>query len=442
MLSLPGSKSYDAIVLGGGISGLTAAHALAAQGQTVCIIDDYPKLGGNHLSRSIGPYSFDIGAIFFWSDSPLFDMFPRLKAEMTPIAFSVCRVNPTGDVQAYPYSVQNEFLTAPLRLKLRVLGQIVLKRLRRPRLRNAGDWADYLLGSALFQASGLSHYIQRLYALQPSEVSLEFAHRRMRWIRDKVSLPHIIAARWRRLLRAASFDRSGALVCFARPASGFGPLYDTLRAELSARGIDVLLDAGMRRIDTGNGFAVWTRHGVVRSGRLISTLPLNHATDLAGLDRIDEIEAMSTSMTTLFCSFDGTRGFDSVVLYNFHASGLWKRLTMHSDYYGRRDGREFFSVEITHRETGLQAATLFADFRHHSASVGLFAGDLRLEGSMLTDFAYPLARIGFETSRDAAIAQLESVMIETLGRQGRLDYIASSTLAVSLVRETLAEPRT
>src|SRR4051812_41254277 len=67
-----GSSIRDAIVLGAGISGLVSASVLLGQGaQEIVILDEYDHVGGNHIDRSIGDYTFDIGSLIFQDDSPL-----------------------------------------------------------------------------------------------------------------------------------------------------------------------------------------------------------------------------------------------------------------------------------------------------------------------------------------------------------------------------------
>ena len=55
---------------------------------------------------------------------------------------------------------------------------------------------------------------------------------------------------------------------------------------------------------------------------------------------------------------------------------------MHSAYYGPIDGRSYFAVECTHLADDLSASSLFEDFARHVRELGIFEGDLRLEGSM------------------------------------------------------------
>jgi hypothetical protein len=62
------------------------------------------------------------------------------------------------------------------------------------------------------------------------------------------------------------------------------------------------------------------------------------------------------------------------------------------------------------------------DFVAHVRANGLFDGDLKLEGSMLLENAYPIysRRSGEYAAR--AIRALEAFGIQSFGRQGGFDY--------------------
>ena len=104
----------DVLILGAGVSGLSAAYFLASQGQSVRVVNSYDHLGGNHISRDIGNYTYDIGAIFFWSDNCQFRMFEGLLDLCVPLDVSISKVSPSGRIIPYPFSVRDEILNRGL----------------------------------------------------------------------------------------------------------------------------------------------------------------------------------------------------------------------------------------------------------------------------------------------------------------------------------------
>jgi hypothetical protein len=77
-------------------------------------------------------------------------------------------------------------------------------------------------------------------------------------------------------------------------------------------------------------------------------------------------------------------------------------------------------VNADHIDGSVAAAE--ADFRRHAAENGLFAGDLRLEGSEMLENAYPVYTDNASEKVGRVVAALQAFGIETIGRQGRFDY--------------------
>ena len=110
-------------------------------------------------------------------------------------------------------------------------------------------------------------------------------------------------------------------------------------------GVDIRLSGAVRSIEaTEHGPVVHTEAGSFSGARLISTMPVAMTARWAGLPVAGSL--MSLHLTTLFCSYAGPSSFDGTVLYNFHREGIWKRLTMHSAYYGPIDGRQLLRCRM------------------------------------------------------------------------------------------------
>ena len=427
----------DVLILGAGVSGLSAAYFLASQGHLVRVIDAYDHVGGNHISRNIGNYTYDIGAIFFWSDNCQFDMFEGLIDMCVPLDVSISKISPSGTIIQYPFSFRDEVLNQGPLEQAASVGSLIKARLFQRDIRSAADFARFHMGTHLYERTGLRTYLDRFYGLSGEEVSLAFAERRMRWLRKYGSARYWLS----RGLGAARVQMGGrappAQTAYARPREGFQRYYGRIGENLSKMGVDIHLSNSIRSIDAADhGHVVHSETGSSFFGsRLISTMPVAMTAQWAGLPVAGGL--VSLNLTTLFCSYAGPSAFDGTVLYNFHAEGAWKRLTMHSAYYGPVAGRSYFAVECTHLADNVSASSLFDDFICHVRKLRVFDGDLRLEGSMTLTHAYPVYRHGFEAALHPLIHQLNSRGIELLGRQGRFDYIPSSAMAIDLVREAL-----
>jgi len=429
-------EHFDVLILGAGVTGLASAYFLARSGQRVCLLDDYPSPGGNHISRELNGFTFDVGSIFFFPDNPQFKMFPGSNENFVPVDLTMSRITPQGQVRPYPLSIQDEILKHPGVL-LRVALSLGFSRLLSNPGTNAESHAIYHIGSYLYRRSGLRNYLLRFYGIDSKQISLHFVKRRMN-LADAFSVRKVakdLLGRMKSTRGSIAVVKTRAL---ARPIEGFAAHYDKVTNVLRAEGVEVRCSAGLKAMSkVEDGLKISTASGTLFAKRVINTLPLKMAFNLLG--KSDAVQISSTKLCTLCCSFSGQRGFATVVLYNFDDGGAWKRLTMHSDYYGVRDGREFFCVEVTLRDQVPEPKSLFEDFAAHTRQRGLFRGDLRFEGHMDLDFAYPICDMHAEEQRLRLINLLAHWGVETIGRQGLFDYIPHSSIAIEEARERFGD---
>jgi protoporphyrinogen oxidase len=410
------AADYDALVLGAGISGLVSASVLVGQGcSRVLVVDSYDHVGGNHIDRAIGPYTFDVGSFIFQDDSPLLHHFPELLDHYVPILPSWGRLNPQGVVTAYPISIRDDILAAGPVGIARIFGSVAFARLFQRNVANARDFARFWIGDHLLRRSGLEAYMERFYGLPPDQIDIELAQKRMGWISEHARLSNLA----RRLVPRGAPGPTNRQM--ARPRAGFAALYAPARQRLEARGVTFQLGADLQTLArTESGFALRIGGRTITASRAISTIPVDHASALAGLPSAEPLRTIR--LISLFFSFAGRRGFDQSVLYNFAHDGAWKRITVYSDFYGKAADREYFTVEVIGGPSIASIDEAEADFRRHVAANRLFDGDLTLEGGSVLDNAYPIYSRGAQATADAAIAALRAMGVESFGRQGAFDY--------------------
>ncbi|SNR40590.1 flavin monoamine oxidase family protein [Blastococcus mobilis] len=68
---MTGSHRRDVVIVGAGIAGLTAAHALTAAGLSVTVYEARNRVGGRLLSSTHDDGAVDLGATWFWPNEPL-----------------------------------------------------------------------------------------------------------------------------------------------------------------------------------------------------------------------------------------------------------------------------------------------------------------------------------------------------------------------------------
>ncbi|MGO4677138.1 NAD(P)-binding protein [Bosea sp. 2YAB26] len=428
------TERCDAVVLGAGISGLVSASVLLEQGcERVIIVDEYPHIGGNHIDWSSDGYTFDIGSIIFQDDSPLLKHFPELLEHYVRIDPSWSRLTPQGIVTAYPISVRDDILAAgPIEIS-KILASVLYARIFRRKMRNAKEFAQFWIGDRLLQRSGLDSYMTRFYGVSSDQIDIELARKRMLWISEHSSLRSLLA----RLVKRKQPPPTNRQL--ARPREGYGHLYAVAAARLAIRGASIVTHARMLRLEKRDGhFCLALDDKVILAERVISTIPLMRIEALCNLPISDKLETIT--LLTLYFSFSGERGFGEAILYNFSHKGAWKRLTVYSDFYGRRGDREYFAVEVIANHIQGSVVKAEKDFRDHVAANGLFAGDLKLEGSHFLENAYPIYKGRADQKAAKAIQALRAMGIESFGRQGGFNY--QPTARVSTLEAEAALRRT
>lgn len=63
-------ESYDVLVIGAGMAGLTAARALAEAGRKVLVVEAQDRIGGRILTRHVGDEAIELGAEFIHGRPP------------------------------------------------------------------------------------------------------------------------------------------------------------------------------------------------------------------------------------------------------------------------------------------------------------------------------------------------------------------------------------
>ncbi|MCJ2139164.1 NAD(P)-binding protein [Methylobacterium sp. E-066] len=413
----PGTtENFDAVVLGAGISGLVSAAVLNEQGyRHILVIDEFEKYGGNHIDCTIGPYTFDIGSLIFQDDSPLLAHFPEMLPLYVPIDPTWGKLTPQGAVAGYPLSIRDDILRSGLWGCVRIGFSLLYSRIFRSKIRNARDFARYWIGDYMLKRSGLESYMTRFFGIAAEKVDLDFAEKRMLWIRERSSVramlrhlrPHKAAAPTNRQL--------------ARPRSGFDDLYAVAAEKLRGQGTVFRLGCEVSRIrKVGSTFHFDAAGRTLTAERVVSTIPINRALDICGLDTDETLS--SVTLISLFFSFSGKTGFDCSVLYNFSHDGFWKRLTMYSVFYGKAEGRDYFGVEVIASQAGNSLEIAERDFRSHVARNHLFDGDLKLEGARFVPNAYPIYVNRAQERVALALTRLRDFGVESFGRQGGFDY--------------------
>lgn len=418
-------------VLGGGVAGVVLARELSRTSTfRVDLLERQTELGGLHRSVRFDGAWYDIGAFLFDRDHALLKTFPILYDHFVPIEHRGLSLTRHRTLDHYPLSIRGYVRDNGVGRLIADLADLLRCKFAFHRRDSLAAYMRYYVGNSLYQRSGLKSYIERLYAVPDSEVDLEFALQRI------PSLPYECGLRrnMRRLL-GEMFNRTGeenGWNCYVRPADGFPAAYRLIESDLRTNGVRVRTEARIETIEKrGREFVIrFADAPAERYDLVISTIPVGVMARMIGRPTPFVPETMR--MISLCYRFAGDTGIGKGnMLFNFTSGGDWKRINFFSPYYGTVDGEHYFVVECTARRNDPRDADYMRhSFESHIAGSSVLNGELKFQGAVVTENAYPFFRRDDFGYIESARRVLTDFGILTTGRQGRFVYADSNSVAV------------
>lgn len=410
-------------VLGGGISGLMVARELADEpGATIDVLERDTRLGGLMRSVNAGGLEFDIGAFAFGHDYELIRAFPALAERMVPIHATQQSYTPAGSLDGYPLTLAGYAQDNGALRTLAAGASLLWGRIRYRRRDTVPAFASFYMGASLYRRCGLPEYMERLYGAPDRELALQLNEQTLVRIRDFTPLR--VLARKLRTLAGVQPPRT----LLVRPREGFAAVWDVVAGALRDRGVRLRTGTevrGVRRTDDGFTLDV---DGVQEPyDAVVSTIPLPLMLRLLGETPAARFE--SASMLSLF--YRGRMRPTAPFVYNFSRRARWKRITNFGRFYGRETSMDWFTVEVTTRDTAPAALDeLRAEFEAHARDLGMLDGPAELVGQAVTERAYPVFRVGDPERVEAERRRVTEMGIALTGRQGRFEYQSSAHAAL------------
>jgi oxygen-dependent protoporphyrinogen oxidase len=239
-----------AVVVGGGIAGLTAARELAAAGREVVVLEGSPRIGGKLLTAEVAGVSVDVGAESMLARRPEgMDLAREVGLGLVHPASTASAVWTRGALRPLPRSVMGVPVDPDQVAASGILDDAGVDRLRHERTGpDIGD-EDVSVGDLVADRLG-GEVVDRL--VEPLLGGVYAGHARL--LSARATVPQLVA--WSRgSLVAGAADAlaasTGAPV-FAGIAGGMGRLPRAV-----ASGLDVRTDATVRALRrTPDGFAL------------------------------------------------------------------------------------------------------------------------------------------------------------------------------------------
>lgn len=266
------------VILGAGLAGLSAAHALTRAGVKVTLLEKQHEVGGMASSWQVGPYWLDHGPHRFHTrDEELIAHFYEILDDEVVIRERRSRIYLLGKFFDYPLVTSNVLSNLPSRILARAILDYLWIRVTqwfRPIPdTNFENWVKKRFGNTLFRLF-FGTYTAKAWRMPTSQISADWAAQRI----SQASL-------WDAVVKTLFPPKNGEVRSLVRQfwypkLGGIGQLSRKYAEKIRRQGGEVWLDTPVERIEVRDGRAV--RVHCLRDGRpvalacdqVISTIPL------------------------------------------------------------------------------------------------------------------------------------------------------------------------
>lgn len=276
------SDMATTIILGGGLSGLSAGYILTKTGQKVIIFEADPHVGGLSKTITKGEFRFDLGGHRFITKKEKINNFVRdlMNGEL----ISVCRKSKIymhNKYFYYPLRPLNAIFGLGIPTTLKIISdygiEILKKLIKKPPNISLEDWVVSNFGRKMFNIY-FKEYSEKVVGIECSKISSE-------WVSQRVKGLSLFKAIKNAFFRFSGKDIPTLADKFLYPHLGIGRLSEKLKEEI-IRHNHVFTDIRVRRIIHSN-FRVKEievenkeHKGLISGGEFIATLPITNLINL------------------------------------------------------------------------------------------------------------------------------------------------------------------
>ena len=299
-------ETYDYVVIGAGVAGLSFAHAVAKNGKSVLILEKDKQIGGLSQTLEYKGFRFDYCAHrFHTADNQLLNEVKSIVGPTFKRHVKKSRIYMFGSYLKYPFELQNLLRAMkPIQaikaifsfgINFTVRQIRALLKIEKTKFKNYQEWFIYYFGKTLYLIM-CEPYTTKIWKTHPDEISADWAEQRFQGIKVTELAKRVI----KKLLK---LDFSSYSLEDDRLAPDGGEFYygemgaqeipNGYQRELKKYDAEIITKVTVERIDEKNkevAFSVRGDNGIKTKATankfIISTIPLH---DCYGyLDRSDD----------------------------------------------------------------------------------------------------------------------------------------------------------
>ncbi len=237
-------KKYDVLILGAGIAGLSAAHALSRAGIKLAVCESDAAVGG--LSKTIvrGEFRFDLGGHRFFTKNKQLEEFVRqLMGEEFVVAPRKSKIYLRGRYFDYPLKPANALFGLGIRTAVKIIADYATVRLKnlfvKPNVVSLEDWVVNNFGREMFRLY-FREYSEKVWGIECNKMSEEWVAQRIKGLSLSVAIRNAFFKSQQPV--ATLIER------FLYPKLGIGRISERLQEEIRKSG-EIFLNARVTRIN-------------------------------------------------------------------------------------------------------------------------------------------------------------------------------------------------
>lgn len=410
------------LIVGGGVTGLTAAYLLARGGRKVIVAEKENDIGGLCKSMELDGIRFDLGPhVFLYTPYPECDRFilDVLKDEELITGKFQFAVHAKGRYWRFPNQLQVPFY--PWKYKKEILAGLLNRTQGHGPADSLMHWISGKSGISFYKDLFEDLFLKK--ALLPgNEVHKDWYLRVDRNIfnqkepMNRPPLPELA----KMLLSKMKSSK------FYYPEKGFERFVQCLWEEFTRLGGDTILGCGPLDFEREEGriksVKVKGRHYDVDS--VVWTGSVNELNRVLGQDEAPQLEYVT--IYSVYLTYDTDKGMDRPFVYTYHPDPdlIFNRIYYPGNIFRNRtpSGREGINLEfnMSKEDNAFSDREIIDRCIQDIEKLGLYqAGQLRQHRLVKLDQIMPIYSLDYEEKMDAAFSGIHQIHnLFSIGRQG------------------------
>ncbi len=286
------------VVLGGGLTGLSAGYVLSDAGLTVAVFEHDSVVGGISKTIERGGFRFDLGPHRFFTKDARIEAFVKdLMGDELMVVPRRTEIFIRGKYFNYPLEPVNAVFGMGVFTTLRILTNYGWERVKRivwkPVPVSLEDWVVANFGRTLFNIY-FKEYSEKVWGVDCSRISAEWVARRIRGL-------SLSKAVMNAFFKLKGRDIPSLVNQFLYPRLGIGRISEKLSRKIEQTG-SVSLNTSVERVNrsgfTIDSIAVKDREGtrIIRGNEFISSIPVTKLISLLDPPAPPDVRTAASSL--------------------------------------------------------------------------------------------------------------------------------------------------